>query len=46
MEVQIFHQGLNKNTQQLIDSKVRGLLGCKTLKITKKLIKETAMNNY
>lgn len=46
MEVETFHQCINQNTRQLIDSGVGGLLASKTTETTKKLIEEIAMNNY
>lgn len=46
MEVHIFHQGLNQNTCQFIDSAVGGSLGNNTPEVAKKLIEEIIMNNY
>ena len=45
-KIQIYYQGLNQSTHQLIDSIVRGSLRSKNPGAVKQLIEEIAINNY
>ena len=46
LQVQMFYDGLNHATRQMINPIVGGILNNKTLEVTQELFKEMAMNSY